>query len=305
MKRNLFLLLLVIMFCETGTAQVLRYRISANSSIFLGEPGKKEISYPSRDELSYPGSQSFKPILNPGVELEIIAPLSRDFEMGIQFEYSNVAGNTPTAPLNNFFMSRYNPLRRDGATLTDFYPKEALIYESQILKMLGTARWYFLPYSKELNIFMKFFGGVAFTGTDFTFENPVHRVQYDVGVLFARGTKNSEYPKLSGITGGAGLGTTYRLSDRFDIYFDVTASLIHSDIVNGIPNFNYVKDEGRTRMDRTSALSALMQGSLGIIYSAIPDRRISKNNITRSSSVNKNMFIKSKSKGSFSKRRRR
>ncbi len=305
MKRILTLLFLVFLLFETGTAQVIRYRLSANSGIFLGEPLLKENQYSSGENLSHPGSQNFKPLLEPGIELEIVAPFSYDFEMGIQFEYGRFAGSTPTAPLNNFFMSRYNPLRYQGATFKEFYPDEAMIYDSQILKILGTARWYFLPYSKELNIFMKCFGGVAFTGTDFTFENPVHRVESGVGVLFARGTKNSDYPKMAGITGGTGLGATYRLSDKFDMYFDVTTSLIHSDIVNGIPNFNYITEGGTARMERTSAIAAVMQGSLGIFYSAIPDRRMNKSNITRSSSLNKKNFLKKKSKRSFSKKRRR
>ena len=298
MKRNLTLLFVVFMLFETGTAQVIRSRLSANSGIFLGEVSKKEIPPPLVN--SHPGSQDFKPALKPGAELEIIAPFSRTFEMGVQFGYDNYAGHTPTAPLYNFFLSRYNPM-----PLSNRYPDEALIYDTHILKILGTARWYFLSYSKELNFFMKYFGGVAFTGADFTFDNPVHSVRYEVGVLHSRGTKNSDFPKTSGITGGAGLGAAYRLSDRFDLYFDATASLINSDIVNGVPNYNYVTVDNVNRMERTNAISATMQASIGIIYSAIPDRRINKSNITRSNSMNRNSFMKRKAKSTFSKKRGR
>lgn len=298
MKRNLTLLFLVFMLFETGTAQIIRYRLSANSGIFLSEVGQKETTPPV--VISHTGSQDFKPVLKPGAELEIILPFSRVFEMGVQFGYDNYAGYTPTAPLYNFFLSRYNPM-----PISNKYPDEALIYDTDVLKIMGTARWYFLSYSKELSFFMKYFGGVAFTGTDFTFDNPVHRVKYNVGVLHSRGTKSSEFPKTSSMTGGAGLGAIYRLSDRFDVYFDVTASIIDSDIINGVPNYNYIDTDDVTRMEPTDAISATLQASIGLIYSAIPDRRINKSNITRSNSMNRNSFLKRKAKSTFSKKRGR
>ncbi len=298
MKRNLTLLFLICLFCQTGTAQVIRYRLSANSGMFLGEVGTKEKTPPIVN--SHPGSKKFTPLFEPGAELEIIAPFTRTFEMGIQFGYDNYAGYTPTAPLYNFFLSKYNPM-----PVSNRYPDEALIYDTHILKVLGTARWYFFSFSKELNFFMKYFGGVAFTGTDFTFNNPNHRVKYHVGVLHSRGTKNSEFPKKAGITGGTGLGATYRLSDRFDIYVDASASLINSDIVNGVPNYNYTAEGDIPRMEPTNALAATLQGSIGLIYSAVPDRRMNKSNITRSNSMNRNSFLKRKAKSSFSKKRRR
>ncbi len=298
MKRNLTLLFLLFILFETGTAQVMRYRLSANYGMFINEVGKKEITPPIVH--SHPGSQKFTPSFEPGGELEIIAPFSRTFEMGIQFGYDNYAGYTPTAPLYNFFLSQYNPM-----PITNRYPDEALIYDTQILKVLGTARWYFYSFNKDLNFFMKYFGGVAFTGTDFTFNNPNHRVSYKVGVLYSRGTENSEFPKKSGMTGGAGLGATYRLSDKFDIYIDATTSFINSDIVDGVPNYNYVTEDGLNRMEPTGAIAATIQASIGLIYSAIPDRRINRSNVTRSNSMNRNNFLKRKSINSFNKKRKR
>ena len=298
MKRNLTLLFLLLLLFETGTAQVIRYRLSTNSGMFLSEVGKKEIAPP--EVTSHPESRNFTPSFKPGVELEVIAPFSRTFEMGIQFGYNNYAGYTPSAPLYNFFLSRYNPMREIKP-----YPHEALVYDTHILKIMGTARWYFYSFNRDLNFFMNYFGGAAFTGTDFTFHDPVNSVQiYKVGVLYARGTKSSDLPKAFGLTGGAGLGATYRLSDRFDVYFDATASVIHSDLVNGVPNYNYVAGD-TPRMEPTNALAATLQASIGVIYSAIPDKRMNKNNITRSSSLNRNNFVKRKAKSTFNKRKRR
>jgi hypothetical protein len=295
MKHCLLLLFVGFMIFQTANGQIYRYRVSANSGLFISEVGKAEVKPPVA--LSYDGSENFKSVLKTGLEFEIIRPIRRDFEAGLQLGYLNLAGHTPTAPLYNFFLSRQNPLPN-----TYKYPNEALIYDTKLLSVLGTARWYFLPYSKELNIFMKFFGGVTFTGTDFTFDDRRHRVYYDVGVLYARGTQNSDYPKMAGITGGTGLGATWRLSDKFDVYMDLSASGIHSDLVNGVPNFNYVNNEGKTSMQRTNTVSVISHGSLGIIYSAVPDRRISKNNITRSNHISRNKSIK---KSPYRKNKRR
>ena len=299
MKRNLALLFLFLLIYGGATGQIFRYRLSANSGMFLGEPGKAEIDYPMKDELSNPGSEEFSAVFKPGAELEIMAPVSPDFELGLQFGYSNFAGQTPSPPLYNFFLSRFNPLPDNYK-----YPNKALIYDTKILSILGTARFYVLPVSRNMNVFFKLLGGVSFTGTDFTFKDPVHRVKYDVGVLHSRGTKNSDYPKKAALTGGVGLGTTYRLSDRLDIYFDATASLINSDIVNGVPNFNYINNEGQTSMERTDSWATVAQASIGLTYSAIPDRRFNKSNFTRSSRVNKNLFQRKRGGKPFSKRRR-
>lgn len=295
MKRCLPLLLVVFIFFSTAEAQVYRFRVSANTGMFLGEVGKAEVKPPV--VISHPGSSDFSPALKPGIELEIIRPVSTDFEMGLQLGYMNLYGETPTAPLYNFFLSRRNPL-----PLTYKYPKEALFYDTHLFSLSGTARWYFLPYSKELNLFMKMHGGVTFTGTDFTFTDRRLRISHDVGMIYSQGTQSNEEPKMAGISAGLGLGATYRLSDKLDVYLDVSASGIHSDIVNGVPNFNFVIDEEKTSMQRTNAISVITHGSIGIIYSAIPDRRISKSNITRSTHVSKSFTRK---KSSYNKKKRR
>lgn len=298
MNRYLALLLLFLLIFVSASGQIFRYRLSANTGVFLGEPGKSEINYPMKDELSYPGSQNFRPTLRPGVELEIMKPVSSEFEWGLQFGFTNISGYTPQAPLYNFFLSRYNPL-----PISYRYPTETLTFDTKLLSIHATARWHFLPVLSDVNIFLKVLGGVSFTGTDFTFQDPYYSIKYDVGVLFARGTQNSDYPKYAAISGGAGLGATCRISDKLDIYFDVTASLIHSDIVNGVPNFNYL--ESQSTMERTNSLSSVAQASLGLLYSAIPDRRVHKSNFTRSNRVNRNTFPKKNRSKPFTKGRKK
>lgn len=281
-----FLFLLFVVNPING--QIYRYRLSANSGIFLGETGRAEIEPPER--FDYPGAKNFVPVLKPGVDLEISRPVTPDFELGLQFGYLHLNGETPTPPLYNFFLSRNNPLPENNK-----YPDNALYYNTNIFSVSATTRFYILPLSDYFNFFLKAQGGVSFIGTDFSFSDPVHSVQNDIGTLFSKGTRSSKSPKAVVPAGGAGFGITYKLSDKFDVYFDATASLIRSDIVNGVPNYDY---KGVT-MEKSKNTSAVVQAGLGLIYSAIPDRRYHKSNYTRSKRISKNIFHRSKKNKAF------
>lgn len=300
MNRPLILLLLFILIFENASAQVLRYRLGGNSSFFITEPGNAEISHPASSTISYAGSNDFKPVFKIGAEIEIMAPVTTDFEIGLEFDYSNLSGYTETAPLYNFFLSRYNPLPD-----TYKYPNEALIYNTTLLNILGTARFYILPLDDNLNFFLKTFGGVTFVGTDFTFQDPFYRVNYDVGVLYSRGTLSNEDPKEAVFNGGAGMGVTFGLTDKLDIYFDGTTSFIHSDKVNGVPNYDYLNNNGEEAILPTKSWAFVAQVSIGLIYSAIPDRRLNKGNFTKSRKYHKRLFWKRKKSQPFRKRKRK
>lgn len=266
--------------------------------MFISELGPSEIEHPSTELLTYPGSSDFTPGFKLGAEAEIMAPVTANFEVGIEFDFTNLSGYTETAPLYNFFLSARNPLAG-----TDPYPSEALIYNTKQLSALGSSRLYFFSIDNEINIFLKALAGIAFTGTDFTFYDPFYRVEYDVGVLYARGTQNSEYPKKAAFSGGAGLGITYKISDKLDICLDGTALFINSDIVNGVPNFNYTVTSGMDSFEPATCWSMVGQVSIGIIYSAIPDRRLHRSRYTKSRNISNIIFWKRKRTNPFGKRR--
>lgn len=299
--KHLWLVLIFIFVCAQADAQIFRYRLSGNSTFFMKQPGEPEVMSPLAEGLSHQGSSDFKSGLAMGAELEIMAPVTTDFEVGIELDYSQLSGHTETAPLYNFFLSKYNPLPD-----TYKYPDEALIYTTNLYNILGTTRFYFLPFNGNFNAFFKAFGGVSFVGTDFTFYDPFYRVEYNVGVLYSQGTRSNEDPKDLVFNGGAGLGTVFRLSDKWDLCIEGTASMIHSDIVNGVPDFDYVENPetpGGT-LQRADKWSLVTQMSVGLIYSAIPDRRLNKGNYTRSRRSSKKLFWKRKNWSPFSKKRR-
>lgn len=285
MNNILLILLLLLLTPIHSEAQVLRFRASANSSIFMKEPGEPEVSHPMKETLSHKGSTDFKPELNVGTSIEIMAPVTTDFELGIEFDYTNLSGYTETAPLYNFFLSRYNPLPD-----TYKYPDETLIYNTNIFNILGTARFYIFPVYEDVIFFTKLHGGIAFVGTDFTFRDPFYSVDYDVGVLYSQGTKSNEDPKDPAFTGGGGIGLTYMLSDKLDIYFDGTISVTHSDIVNGVPNYDYLVYQGEETIRRTTGWAITSQVSLGIIFTTTPNRRLKGDNYTRTRQFHKKIF---------------
>lgn len=277
------------MFFKLASSQIFRYRIGANSSFFITEPGRAEKKYAGINLPDHPGSSGFTPLFKVGAEAEIIAPFSSDFEIGVEFDYMNLYGQTEKAPLYNFFLTRFNPLPDSYS-----YPVEALIYNTNILSVSGTARWYFLPVSNEINLFLKGFGGVAFIGSDFTFRDPFYSVKYNIGALYAKGTRNSDHPKQTAFSGGAGLGSTFKLSDKFDIYIDGTASMINSDLVNGVPNYDYINIDGKESFRPASCWALTSQISIGLIYSDIPDRKLHRSNFTKSRKINRSQFWKRK-----------
>ena len=299
MKYSFLILLLILIVAPEASSQIFRYRLCGNSTIFIAEQGKPEISHPDAEFMTYPDSREFTPALKIGAEAEISAPLTSYIELGLEFDYGNFYGHTETAPLYNYFLSGYNPLPD-----TYPYPREALIYKTKQLSVMGTSRLYFLPLKNQMNFFLKVFGGVAFTGTDLTFADPFYRVEYDVGVIYARGTLNSEYPKKAGFRGGAGLGFTYKVSDKFHVYLDGTTSIVHSDIVDGVPDYDYVVVTGIESLIPVNNWSTIAQVSVGLVYSAIPDRRLHRSHYTKSRNVRKKLFWKRKRANPFTKRRR-
>lgn len=275
MKHTLLFFLLFLVFFEKAPAQNFRYRLSANSNIFITEIGSTEINTRFND-LIYPDSEKFKPEMKIGAEAEFLMPLSDVFEPGLEFGYSQFAGMTETAPLYNFFLTRYNPLPD-----TYRYPNESLIYSTKILSVLATSRFYLLPADEETSFFVKASAGVSFVGTDFTFLNPQYRVEYGVGVLWSRGTRNSEYPKKAAFNGGIGLGTIIEFSNKISFYADAGTSFIYSGIVNGVPNYAYIQQGEEASLKKTNSLAMVARLSIGIIYSDTTVNKLIRNNKRR------------------------
>lgn len=300
MKYIFLISFLFLMFFKQASSQIFRYRLGVTSGFFMTEPGDAEKNHPDYSSISYKGAENFKPGLKAGADLEIMVPVTLDFELGLQFDYTNLSGRTETAPFYNFFITRYNPLPD-----TYKYPNEALIYKTKIFNIQATSRYYILPLDDYMTFYLKAFGGISFVGTDFTFHDPIYRVKYEVGTLYSLGTLNSEDPKESVFSGGGGLGFTYKVSELIDFFFEGTVSFINSDKVNGVPNFDFLVSQGEETLQQRDAWASVGKVSVGLLFSAIPDRRLNKGNYTRSRKIHKRLYWKKKRSKPFRKSKKR
>ncbi|MFW6309673.1 MAG: hypothetical protein ACOC1D_01110 [Prolixibacteraceae bacterium] len=299
MRRIQILTLVLVFLAGTAGAQILRYRVTANSGLMIKETGQGEIINPQSGLDDYPSATDFSPSVKIGADIEIMAPITDYFELGVEFDYSNLAGRTETARLYNFFLFDWvNPMPDNY-----IYPAEPVIYETTQLSFLGTTRIYFLPPRSRLNLFLKAFGGIAFVGSEFKFHDPYYRIEYRVGdALYAQGTKSSQKPKDRAFTGGGGFGGQYKLSGKMAVYLEANVSYVGSDIVNGVPDFNYIGGTG-VNYKRAEGIGALTgQISLGLVYSAIPDQRLNRGNYTNSRRATKPKNWKRKRSNPFKKR---
>ena len=240
-------------------------------------------------------------MLKLGADLEVMAPLTSQLEVGVEFEYGNLAGRTETSPLYNFyFFDWVNPLPNDH-----FYPAEPVKYETKQLNILGTTRFYFLPPQEKLNIFAKVFGGISFIGTDFKFANEVDNVSYNVGVLYTQGTQSNPSPKDKALKVGAGFGSIYKLSEFIALHLEFSGSFVNSDIINGVPNFDYLPNAGKQFKLAEGVGSLTGQISVGLVYSAVGDSRLNRGNYTKSKRITKKKTWMRKKSNPFKKRKKR
>lgn len=314
MRRLQILTLILVLLAGTASSQILRYRVSANSSLVIQETGQGEIINPQSEFSEYPSATDFSPVLKLGADIEVMVPVTSHFEVGAEFEYGNIAGRTETPLLYNFWHFDWiNPIQpvtlEPGNTLgyqiqnEVVYPSEPIIYETTQLSILGTTRFYFLPSRSPVNFFLKAFGGIAFVGTDLKFHDPYYRIEYDVGYLFSHGTKNSQRQKDKAFHVGGGLGGHYKITERVAIYLEANVSHIASDLMNGVPDFNYIGGTGLDYKPAEGVGALAGQISLGLVYSAIPDQRLNTGNSTKSRRLMKKRTWKKKRKNPFKKRK--
>jgi hypothetical protein len=284
-----------------ANSQILRYRLSANSGFLINETGPREIPPSTPWYTEYGDASDFESLLKLGADFEVMAPITSHIDAGIEFEYGNLEGSTQTPRLYNFFLFDWtNPLPND------IYPGEAIYYETTQVNLLGTFRYYLKPSDEEMNFFFKAFGGISFVGTNLNFVDPVFRVTYpNVGVLYAKGTENSKDPKDKAFYCGLGAGGTYSITKRLALYLEVTGSFVNSDLINGVPNYDYT-EKGLIQFIPSQGVGSLTgQLSLGLVYSAIPDTRINKKvSSTKSKRLDVKRTWKKKKHNKFHKKRR-
>jgi hypothetical protein len=263
MDRKLILTLIISLFFVNAFGQLLKVRVGANGSTFQKEVGSPEIEHPLIPVLSDPNATDFTSNMNVGAEGEVMLLWTNHLETGLELGYSKMSGYNDNPPLYNYYFAVDYPQGAEPAILP-------LIYETSVLTTALNLRYYLLP-KESIDPFFKVFGGISFVGTELNYKNPQDRLDNGIGVLYSIGTQNSGTPREPALYYGAGGGLNFRLSDKIALYIDASASFIKSDKLDGIPDFNYVNNDGQEIMEPIGNNSFFTKISIGFVFNTGKD----------------------------------
>lgn len=244
------------------TGQVFRYKIGANYSGFISEAGKKENLNPLVNVLSSPASTAFTNNFDFGFETELIRPWTNNLETGLEIEYARYSGENEFPPYYNFYFTPKKP---------SYITSEAIVYNSSTLNFLANLKYFFSPNNK-IDPFIKIFAGSSLISAELNYKDKSGDFNKNQ-IMFASGTKNSTDPKKAAFHFGLGAGINYNLSEKLAFYLDGTLSVINSNLLNGIPNYDYTKttflgnpQENYTPFESKSMVSQI---SFGLVFTTL------------------------------------
>ncbi|MDX1284462.1 MAG: hypothetical protein R3182_05605, partial [Draconibacterium sp.] len=174
-----------------------------------------------------------------------------------EVDYSRLKGYNDTPPVYNWYLTPYNPI--------DTFTTSPVAFNTSLINVAVNWKYFFFQTS-PFRPFVKLTGVVAFVGTDFTFKNDEDATDFDTNILYARGTSNSEKGKWPAFHVGGGIGFEYKIHDKLSFQVDGTATVLNSDIVNGVPNFTYAVEDDNEILKYNKRLSLTVQASAGIVY---------------------------------------
>ena len=279
MNRNLILVLIFIVVSGSLSGQVVKFRLGPNFGKFNNEIGDEEIVHPLVGVLSNPNATEYEHDMGIGFEAEVMIPWTPGFETGIEFKRSSFSGWNEVPPYYNFYFSDDKPRMPDGTAvpITTTVPQ---VYNSSVSSILLNLRYYLLPDNK-LSPFLKASGGLSFTGAEFKYEDEALNEDLPNGYLYSNDKKDGV------LFYGGGFGIDFEVSEKVSLYIDGSANIVSSDIVNGIPNYNYANVSGSETVTRADNQSFYTQLTVGIVFHSGVDL-----GITSGQKKNKNKGVK-------------
>lgn len=286
MKNNrIAVTFLVVMLCAglASTGQnTLKLRVSGNSSRFISEPQGSEVSFREVDSLNQTLGilKDFTHKGELGAEVEMMLSLSEKAWFGLEIGNSRMSGTSGNPGFSNFQFSNLLQLQATDTTAAipvsvhyrTSYPLE---YKTTLFNILGNLRFYPAPDGK-FRPFVKATAGVSLVSTELALSSPT--LWYDElpagqvagpPVLFSQGTPESEKGKFPAFTFGGGIGFEYQITEKIALYADGSFRLIHSDLVDGKPNMDFIEDSGKLHRFNTNANTSKL--SFGIVYTLNDD----------------------------------
>lgn len=269
-------LLIILFFCvglvfpliSQGQGS-LKFRFSGNSTVFLKEPGGREINYPLIDTLNfYKGPfPSFTHRAGLGFDAEVYGAIFSKLYLGLEVSNDLMTGENNNPGLYNFqFTDSLQLTATDPKTDTIYIYRtnDPIKYRTTLWSFMANFRFY--PFNLgRARPFLKAGAGMSLVKTELSLKNPSLWITdtslvYGKPVLFStdRSTVN---PVL---TLAAGIGVEVQLTDKVSLYTDYSYKMINSDLLDGRPNFNYVKETGK--LERFYPWSTAGKLSFGIVY---------------------------------------
>ena len=255
-KKIICFLFFVFSLPGINNAQLIGFRVAANSGMMVTEFGKSDIPHPDAiANTPAQASERFTPQLSYGFEGEVLFQISEMGFFGIEIDYSTLKGFNDNPPFYNYYLTPYFNQYQNK------YVQSPIKYNTALINLAVNYKYFFFPES-TFQPFVKLTGVVAFIGTDLTYKD--FEVNFESDILYARGTSNSDQKKWPAFHGGLGVGFSYDLSNQFAFQADITGTVVNSGIINGVPNFTYDVGENLLRYNRR--LSLTTQISVGIAY---------------------------------------
>ncbi len=276
MNRKLILSLIIVFLSVNAFSQVLKYRVGANYGKFNNEVGPEEIEHPLIGVLSNPNSTDFTHAFEPGFEAELMMLWTPNIETGLEFEYTGFSGTNDIPPYRNYYFSQDFPDM-------EFYTTEPLKYTTSSMNIMLNFRYYIAP-DGGIRPFFKASAGLSMVATELNYADDAFIVEHNASVIYALGTSNSRDPRELALNYGAGLGIDFKLSDKLSFYIDGTASVINSDKVDGIPNYNYIENDGQEMLNPVGNKAFITQVSVGLVFTSNTDLGLNKNSGGKKSS---------------------
>lgn len=276
MRKLLFVFMMLMVGAFSVNAQLIGFRVAANSGMLMSEFGTSDVPHPNA-LLASPATSSdrFTPQLSAGLEGEILFQVTEKTYFGIELDYTHLKGFNDDPPYFNYFLTPYFQYYQDEFIVSP------LEYNTRLFNVAVNYKYFFMP-DKTFTPFFKLTGVVALVGTelkyrDFSQEEPLPGFDLNVidyafndgegaDVLYARGTSISEQKKWPAFHVGGGIGFDYALSDNLLFEIDGTCTVLNSGIIDGVPNFTYANEEGADLLKYNRRLSLTTQISVGLVF---------------------------------------
>ncbi|WP_321997231.1 hypothetical protein [Draconibacterium orientale] len=267
MRKLLFVFVLVVVGAFSVNAQLLGFRVAANSGMLISELGTSDVPHPNAWPVSpATSSEKFTPQLSAGLEAELLIQISEKTYFGVELDYTRLKGVNDDPPVFNYFLTPYFQQYQDEFIISP------LEYNTRLFNVAVNYKYFFMP-DKVWTPFVKLTGVVALVGTELKYSGFAPEeflVDYGVNdgadVLYARGTSTSEQKKWPAFHVGGGIGFDYALSDRLLFEIDGTCTVLNSGIIDGVPNFTYSREEGVELLKYNRRLSLTTQISVGLVF---------------------------------------